>query len=204
MGKIYNAVDEYYKINHQNEFIMCHYLNKNMPLFFVKCGIFFEIQCENQYNKNDIILIQISGDRKKKLICKIEYEYATTQKEWDYELPRTYWKALNLIARKDYGNNFSLFIKSSPTFNSLFAIDCRDNFIQKNFNHIEKLNHSLSFETDDDFYRIYWNDVEKYKYCDDKENKTLKNGEICIVEFNDWQPFYSFIWRRFIKNKIKL
>ena len=183
---------------------MCHYLNKNKPIFFVKCSIFFEIKCENQYNKNDIILIQISGDRKKKLICKIEYEYATTQKEWDYELPRTYWKALNLIARKDYGNNFSLFIKSSPTFNSLFAIDCRDNFIQKNFNHIEKLNHSLSFETDDDFYRIYWNDVEKNKYCDDKENKTLKNGEICIVEFNDWQPFYSFIWRKFIKNKIKL
>ena len=103
MGKNYNAVDEYYKINHQNEFIMCHYLNKNMPLFFVKFGIFFEIQCKNQYNKNDIILIQISGDRKKKLICKIEYEYATTQKEWDMKLPRNILEGTKFNSKKDYG-----------------------------------------------------------------------------------------------------
>lgn len=197
--KNYKAVNEYYEKNQHTEFMMCHYLNKNMPLKLVKNGIFFEIQTDNQYNKNDIILVQILPNRIKKIIAKIEYEYAATQEDWNYELPRHRWQALNLINRKKYGETFSLFIKSSTTFNSIFAIDCRNNFVQKNFGDVEKLNHSLDFETNDEFYRIYWNDVTKHQYLDDFNNKKLKNGEICIVEFNEWTNFYSFILRRFIE-----
>jgi hypothetical protein len=197
--KDYKAVDNYYKENQHTEFLMCHYLNKNMPLLMVERGIFFEIQVDNKYNKNDIILIQITPDREKKIITKVEYEFAATQTEWDFELPRDKWQALNLINRKKYGETFSLFIKSSTTFNSIFAIDCSDNFIQKNFGNIEKLKHSLNFETNDEFYRIYWNDVNKFQFVVNDNEKFIKNGEICIVEFNNWTNFYRFIWNRFIK-----
>ena len=199
MVKDYKAVDEYYKMNQHTEFLMCHYLNKNMPIGLIKNGIFFEIQTDGQFNKNDIVLIQILPEREgKRIIAKVEYEYAATQTEWDYELPRLKWQALNLITRKKYGETFSLFIKSSTTFNSIFAIDCRDNFVQKNFGDVETLNYSLDFETNNEFYRIYWDDVEKYQYVVDA-NKKVNDGQICIVEYNNWYNFYSFIWRRFIK-----
>lgn len=201
MNKDYKAVGKYYTENQKSEFLICYYLNKNMPIFLVEQGIFFEVQVDSQYNRNDIRLIKIPPERNKKiLIANVEFEIGAKQNEWDFELPRDKWQALNLITRKKYGEIFSLFIKSSKTYNSIFAIDCRDNFVQKNFgNNPEILKHSLDFETNNEFYRIYWNDVEKHQYVDDIQKKSLINGNIRIVEFNDWRPFYSFLWRRFIK-----
>jgi len=80
MSKNYTAVDEYYKENQKYEFLICHFLNKNMPTFLVEMGIFFEIQVNSQYNKYDFQLVIISSDRNEKnVIAKIEYEYAAKQ-----------------------------------------------------------------------------------------------------------------------------
>lgn len=200
MNKDYKAVGEYYEEKQETEFLMCHYLNKNLPEFLKKQGIFFEVQVKGQYNKSDIALIKIPPDREKKiLIANVEYENGANQVEWDYELPKHKWQALNLVTRKKYGETFSLFIKSSRTFNSFFAIDCRNGFIQKNFGeNAEILEHNLEFETNNEFYRIYWIDVDKYQYIDDTKNKILKNSNICIIENNDWSIFYMFLWRRFL------
>lgn len=201
-NKNYREVNKYYNDNQEYEFLMCFYLNKNLPQKMVKTGFSFEVQTDGKYNKHDINLIKINPNRdEKEVVARIEYEYAATQDCWDFELPRDKWSALNLITRKDYDNNFDIFLKSSPTFNSFFAIDCRNKFISGNFSNIEKIeNHSLSFETNDDFYRIYWDDVSKHEYLIDKTNKKLKNGNICIIEHSDYSHFYRFLWTRFIKN----
>jgi len=203
-NKDYKAVGEYYSKKQESEFLMCHYLNQNLPLALRRKGYFFEVNVGNQYDTHDLILVQILPNREKRKIIDIEYEIGDKQIEWDFELPKfPIWKALNLATRKKYGENFSLFIKSSLTYNSLFAIDCRDNFVQNLVGkNPEKLEHSLDFETDDEFYRIYWDDVAKNLYVDDKETKQLKNNNICICE-NDarWQNFYKFLYRRFLNKK---
>jgi hypothetical protein len=203
-NKDYKAVGEYYTKKQETEFVMCHYLNQNLPLSLKRSGYFFEINCGNQYDTHDLILIRILPNREKKLITKIEYEIGDKQIEWDLELPRfPIWQALNLVTRKKYGENFSLFIKSSLTFHSLFAVDCRNNFVQNLVGKTpEVLDHSLEFETNDEFYRIYWDEVEKNLYVDNPEKKILKNNNICISE-NDpkWKEFYSFLYRRFINQK---
>ena len=172
-----------------------------MPRFLVEQGIVFEIQTSNQYNKNDIVLVKITPDRQKILITKVEFEYGANQEEWDFEFPLHKWQALNLVTRKNYGETFELFIKSSRTFNSFFAIDCRDRFVQKNFGaKPETLPHNLGFETNDEFYRIYWKDATNNRYRDRKGEKILDNGNICMIEDNLWDEFYSFLWRRFLKS----
>jgi hypothetical protein len=128
-------------------------------------------------------------------VIKIEYEYGAKQNDWDFEIPRTSWQALNMLTRKKYGENFPLFIKSSPTFRSFFAIDCRNNFVQEN-SVIEILKYNLDFETDNEFYRIYWDNVDKNK-CVVGEKFVDKN--ICLVEDDNWVVFYRFLWNRFLK-----
>jgi hypothetical protein len=175
-----------------------------MPLQLKLNGYFFEINVGNQYDTHDIVLVRILPNRVKEIIIRIEFEIGDKQLEWDNELPKfPIWQAINLVTRKKYGENFELFIKASLTLNSLFAIDCRDNFVQNLVGkNPETLKHSLGFETNDEFYRIYWDDVDKHKYIDIPEKKILKNNNICISE-NDpkWKIFYSFIWRRFLNKK---
>ena len=201
MNKDYKAVGEYYTKKHETEFIMCHFLNQNLPQKLKLTGYFFEVDAGNQYDTHDLILVRIFPNREKRIILRIEYEIGDKQAYWDLELPRHKWQALNLVTRKKYGKNFELFIKSSPTYNSLFAIDCRDNFVQNLVGaDPEILDHSLEFETNDEFFRIYWGDVEANQYVDQPDDKILKNNSICISE-NDpkWRIFYSFLWRRFLK-----
>ena len=194
------AIREYYKTTQKTEFRMCHFLNKNMPLALVDLGYFFEIEANTQYTKNDIVLVQYPPDRaERNIIVKVEYECGMNQTEWDFELPRFKWQALNLMTRKKYGETFELFIKSSRTFNSFFAIDCREGFVQKNFGgDTEDINHNLEFETNKKAYRIYWHELPKHQYIDDKSNKKLVNANICIIEDNLWSSFYGFLWRRFL------
>jgi len=201
MGKDFVAVKKYYDEIQTSEFRMCHQLNKRMPEKLIILGYFFEIQSNSQYNKDDIVLTKILPNRVKKEIIRIEYEYGANQEFWDFEIPdETQWQAINLVTRKEYGKNFPLFIKSSKTFRSLFAIDCRDNFVIETVKgRFEKLSHSLEFETDDEFYRIYWDDVEKHKYVCDKKNKKMNDGKICLVEDDNWNLLYNFIWHRFLK-----
>lgn len=202
-NKDYKAVGELYDQKQETEFLMCHYLNQNLPLSLKRSGYFFEVNVGNQYNKHDLFLIKILPNREVKFITKIEYEYGANQEEWDLELPRLKWQALNLMTRKKYGENFSLFIKSSPTFNSIFAIDCRNNFVQNLVGaNPEIIKHNLGFNTDDEAFRIYWDDVDKNLYIDDKEKRILNNNNICISE-NDpkWKIFYSFLWRRFLNEE---
>ena len=82
-------------------------------------------------------------------------------------------------------------------------VDCRKGFVLKSTGDPEQLEHSLDFETDDEFYRIYWATVYENLYMDDPKARTFKNGNICIVE-NDtsWSIFYRYLWRRFFQNKI--
>lgn len=203
-NKNYSAVNQLYSEKQETEFLICHYLNQNMPLKMKKDGFFFEVNSGNQYDTHDLNLIKISPDRiKSEPIITIEYEYGANQNEWDLTIPRHKWQALNLMVRKKYGQNFSLFIKSSPTFNSLFAIDCRDNFVQKLVGkNIEVIDHNLDFETDDEAFRIYWDDVDKNTYVDDDKSRELKNNNICLIEDDPrWKLFYRFIWRRFLNKK---
>lgn len=201
MNKDYKAVNDYYSKKQETEFIMCHLLNQNMPYKLKLIGYFFEVCVGNQYDTHDFILVRILPNRDKIQIMRIEYEIGDKQVEWNLELPRHKWQALNLVTRKIYGKNFELFIKSSPTYNSLFAIDCRNNFVQNLVGaNPEILDHSLEFETNKEFFRIYWDDVEKNLYVDNPKEKILKNNSICISE-NDpkWTEFYSFLWRRYLK-----
>lgn len=212
MNKDHKAIGELYSITQKTEFMMCHLLNKRMPTSLVERGVFFEMQTDNQYNKNDIVLIKISPERQKKLICKVEFEYGITQENWDFLLPdfpfnpdsptsvdSPKWNGLNLMERKQYGDTFSLFIKSSPTYKSFFAVDCRDNFVVKNFGDTkQETNHSLNMVTNNTIYKIYWGDVPKHRFMVD-ENKKLTDGNLCIIEYDDWSIFYSFLWRRFLK-----
>jgi len=197
MNKDKKAIGKLYDETQHTEFRMCHFLNKNRPMFLIDLGYCFEMEASTQYNKNDIILVQYPPDRnEKKRIIRIEYEYGLKQVKWDLEFPRNNWKALNLVTRKKYGENFPLFIKSSKTYNSFFAVDCRNKFVQQ-FD-IEKLPYNLDFETDDLFYRIYWHEVAQHQYIDDKKTKKLVNGNICLIEFNLWETFYHFLWQRFL------
>ena len=202
-NKDYKAVGKFYDKEQESEFLMCHRLNENLPLSLKRNGYFFMVNTGNQYNTHDLVLVKILPSRQVEIIVKIEYEIGAKQIEWDELLPRDSWQALNLSTRKKYGENFDLFIKSSLTLNSLFAIDCRGNFVQNLVGkNPETLKHNLGFETDDQFYRIYWEDVDKNLYVDNKEKKILNNNNICISE-NDsqWKIFYSFLWRRFINPK---
>lgn len=202
-NKDYKAVGKYYDEKQETEFIMCHYLNQNMPLSLKRNGYFFEVNIGNQYDTHDIILVRILPNREKKILIRIEFEFGANQDLWNLEIPRYKWEALNLMTRKKYGENFDLFIKSSLTFNSIFAIDCRNNFVQKLVGDNPEITpHSLTFETDDEVYRLYWKYVDDNLYVDDKEKRTLNNNNICISE-NDpqWKIFYSFLWRRFLNTK---
>ena len=178
--KDHKAVAEYYDEKQETEFEMCHKLNEKMPRFLRILGYFFEINCGNQYDTHDFNLIQIPPNRiKSNPLVTIEFEHGATQFEWDNKLPKDRWQALNLLTRKKYSENFGLFIKSSPTFNSIFAIDCRNNFVQNLVGKKpETLAHSLPFKTNDQFYRIYWKDVDKHLFVDDKENRILNNNNI--------------------------
>jgi hypothetical protein len=200
--KDYKAVSKYYEETQVTEFLICHLLNEKMPKELKKQGIFFRIQEGSQYNRNDMELVKFLPDRgKTDIIAKIEYECGETQEDWNEEVPRR-WQALNLGTRKKYGETFHLFIKSSSTFNSFFAIDCRNNWVQTNFPDIEKLKYNLPFPTDDEFYRIYWKDVNENLYQDTGKKESVVDKNICIVEnTNDWSLFYRFLMRRFINEK---
>jgi len=206
MNKDTKAIAAYYRKWQHTEFQICRRLNYHMPDKLVNAGYAFimnvkdEYDSEGQFQKNDMVLIQITPERERKEIIKVEFEYGAEQYDWDFELPRNRWMALNLGIRKKYGETFSLFIKSSPTYRSLFAIDCRNKFVQKHFgNRIETLEHSLEFVTDNKFYRIYWNKLPEHQFIIDEQHKKIIDGNICIIEDDNWLPFYRFLWQRFLK-----
>lgn len=198
MVKDYEAVNNLYLEKYQTEFVICHLLNSNMPMFLKIKGYFFEMAGGDQYNTHDIVLWQYSSNKERKETIKVEYENGANQPMWDTKLPRDKWQGLNLLTRKHYGKTFSLFIKSSTTYRSFFAVDCRDDFVQSNFG-ARTMPHNLGFETDKDVFRIYWDLLDKHLFIDDKTNKKLENRNICVVEDNDWDVFYNFLWRRFLK-----
>jgi hypothetical protein len=194
-NKDYEAVEEYYNETHSSEFVMCHKLNHILTIYLKEAGYFFEINTEGQYAKNDINFVRVLPNRIKKLIARVEFEYGKNQRGWNYEIPWEHWNALNLVTRKKYGENFDLFIKSSPTYNSIFAIDCRDGFIQNIFPTIYKdQNHNLDFETDDDMYKIMREDVFRHLY------NSVNNKNICIIQFDQWFEFNQFLLDRFIRH----
>lgn len=198
--KDYPAISQSYSKLQHTEFIICHLLNGKMPEQLKKIGYFFELQTGNQYGHNDLVLVKICPDRTKRLIMKVEFEYGEKQIEWDNDIPK-HWDGLNLLVRKSYGQNFSLFIKSSPTFNSIFAVDCTDDFIVKNFEISKLKKHNLGFKTNKLIYKIPMNELDKYKYVEDKYRYDVdyKNKRVVIVK-NDpmWKDFYSFLYRRFL------
>lgn len=200
MNKDYNAVDKLYKNLNQSEFIIVNKLNSNMPNIFIRKGFLFEINIESQYAKNDINFVHISPDRKKETIVRVEFEYGEKQEEWLDEFPKHYWnRGLSLVSRKKYGETFDLFIKSSLSFESFFAIDCKNNFIKTMFGDTEqKVAHNLGFSTNSDFFNINWNEVDKCNYS--IENTT---GEICIVEKSNYKKFYGFLYHKFLNKKYK-
>jgi hypothetical protein len=196
MNKDYAAVNEYYDENQKYEFRMVHFLNRQRPMSMVDAGYVFEINTVGKYDKHDIDFVKISPDRTKKILATIEFEYAAKQSHWDLEIPRDKWSGINLMDRKLYGESFRFFMKSSPTFNSFFVIDCEDNFVQKNGRH-QTTNHSLGFETNDTIYKLPFNFVDENTYREDKVIKVLINKNICICE-NDptYNIFYKYISRR--------
>lgn len=200
-GKDRNAVNNLYNEVQFEEFLICHYLNQNMPKELRKLGYFFEIQSEEgQFAHHDIQFVQYTKDRKRILKIRIEFEYGKEQYDWDLEIPRNRWHGINLLTRKDYQKNVDLFLKSSPTFSSIFAVDCRNNFVDKNFhNSIDENGSSVNFVTNERKYEIRFNEIEPHLFIIDSKNKKIKNGNICIVE-NDlkWKLFYHFLWKRFL------
>lgn len=198
MEKDHEAVSNWYFEKYQTEFVICHLLNSRMPLFLKIKGYFFEMADGNQYSTHDIVLWQYSSSKEKKEIIKVEYENGAKQPMWDTKLPRVKWQGLNMLIRKQYGKTFSLFIKSSVSYKSFFAVDCRDDFVQSNFGD-RTIPHNFGFETDKDVFTVYWHLLDEHLFVDDKINRILENKNICIVEDDNWDVFYNFLWRRFLK-----
>lgn len=200
-GKDRSAVDQLYKKVQAEEFSICHYLNQNMPHQLKKTGYFFEIQSDDgQFAHHDIQLVQYTEDRVRNLKVRIEFEYGRQQHDWDLEIPRNRWHGINLLTRKNYEKNVDLFLKSSPTFNSIFAVDCTNNFVDKYFHDsIDEKESSIEFVTNEKKYEMRFNEIEPHLFVIDDSNKKIKDGNVCIVE-NDprWKLFYRFLWKRFL------
>lgn len=197
-GKDFNATNKLYNKVHVEEFLICTYLNQNMPIKMKRMGIFFEMQTKNQYLHHDLELVQISSKRKKTFIARVEYEYGAYQKEWGLEFP-TNWDGINLLTRKDYDKNIDLFIKSSPNYLSIFAVDCSDDFVDKHFHYAIDTNPSqIDFVTNEQKYEIKWHEVQKHKFSFDDNTKEVENKNICVFE-NDprWKLFYKFLWFKY-------
>ena len=204
-NKDFNNIDKYYNEIQETEFIICKLLNSKSIGNNIFNEYFFEINTGDQYAHHDLELIKITPDRQRIVKARIEFEYAEKQKYWDYSLPRTYWHGINLLTRKKYGENFDIFLKVSPTYNSVFAIDCRNDFIKKNFiNSIATNNSNMDMKTNEEKYEILWDDIDKYLFKTriiNGKTKIVQNGNICLVENdNNWLLLYRFIYYRFLKN----
>jgi len=205
-NKDYNEISKLYNSVQKTEFVICKLLNSKTIGKKIFNDYFFEIQTNDKYAHHDLELVKITPDRKRIIISKIEYEYAELQNEWESELPRNIWHGINLMTRKKYGENFDLFIKSSKTYNSLFIIDCRNNFIQNNFSdYIRENNSKRGFITNEEKYEINWSILDKHLFKikekpGNQKYKITNNGNICLIE-NDpnWKLLYLFLYHRFLK-----
>jgi len=195
------GVSKLYDEAQAEEFMMCHLLNEHLPKELRHKGYFFEMQSNgNQYSHHDLEFVKIGEDRSRTLIAKIEFEYGKMQTDWDYTMPRKRWYGINLLTRKDYGINFDLFIKSSPTFNSFFAVDCRDGYMEKHFlRTIDSHSSSVGITTNERKFEIPWSMVETHQFKFDNVKKKIEDKNFCLVEdTDDWRLFYRFLWKRFL------
>jgi len=198
--KDYEKISEIAEEVKETEFHFLDILNKKISPKFKNFK--FEIN-EDKYGNKDYFLLY-NGKR----VLNVEYENGITQNLWDNEFSdnlRWFWHyGLNLVVRKKYNKNFQLFIKSSPTYNSWFAIDTTNHFI-KNYEHTKKQLPKTSLRTgrrDNWVYSINWDEVGKHEFIvEKKENRinVIKNDRICLIENNDFRKFNAFFYVRFLR-----
>ena len=199
MNKDFDKISELYEKLQKEEINIVRILNKNMPSYLYSNGVVFEIQSESQFNKYDLILKIITSKRNRIFSFRIEYEIGYNQEEWESEfdnyLQYKWHRGLSLLTRKKYNKNFDLFIKSSKTFNSLFAIDVRNDFLKQFEKNKKKIKHNLGFNTNNEFFSINWKNVFNNKF-------SIKNGinkPIFLMENGNYKEFFQFLYIRFLK-----
>ena len=205
-GKDHEKVNEWYgKVQH-TEFQMVHNLNLR-PSAWISAGLVFEIRPSKQYGQFDAILCWIKENRDKKIILKIELEYGKNQEDWDSDIPKAkWWRGISLVKRKHY-DVCQLFVKMSPTYNSIILVDTRDNFVQNNsVSGITQ--HNLGFITNSYCHEFTWETVEKNKFII-AGGSIYQDGNIFLVEkgvstlVEERKKMYEFISHRFFPDFLK-
>jgi len=216
MDKDYKAVNKHYEKCQAEEFVICHVLNThmfNLHSHWIRAGLSFRVNGnKNQYGKYDIILTYTSLERNETIIARGEFEFGLDQnrhdnlnKNWDYEFPETHWDCLSLMTRKIYDVNFEFFLKVSPTYNSAFIIDTRNNFVGKTSDVKEDLENDSTnekFETDTCRYKLLWKTVNNNLFKYESQN-LINDGNICLIENNVWNNLFAFIYIKYFNEEIK-
>jgi len=226
-NKDYASVGRYYNKYQPEEHLTIGKLNATLFQFypeFVRAGVFFRIQSvsdenttDNQYKKFDCQLVWITPERNEKILAIGELEYGADQmkkelrekmSEWNNKFPKNRWYCISLLERKKYDENFHFFLKVSPTRNSAFIIDTRDNFVTKNMtNNYNMENDSTNekFNTDKGRYEFNWECVDKNTMLFKKEGDLLKvaeNGNICLIEDDYWKKLHRFLAHKFFPKEL--
>jgi hypothetical protein len=205
--KEYDKMTENYQNVQHTEFLMVHTLNLTMPYAWICAGLVFEIRPSHQYGKYDARLCWIEENREKKVIAKIELEFGKNQEDWDSDIPRDKWRrGISLLKRKDYDAS-QLFIKMSPTYNSIILVDTRDNFVQNN-TISDKTPHNMGFITHEDCYVFPWETVDKNLFII-AGGSIYQDGNIFLVQkgistlVEERKKMYEFIDHKFFSDSIR-
>lgn len=210
-NKDYVNVDKEYNKTHDSEFIITNSLNKTMPLSWVRAGLMFQVRCGDQMGKFDAYLYKITLDRRRLIILRIELEFGTYQDGiWDFDIPKVKWyRGLSLLKRKHY-DICNLFIKMSPTTNSLFLVDCENNFVFDKHDGIDKTSlEKMGYITNRDCYYFNWDTVMANQFIINEKNEIIQNGNIFLVELGnstiqeERRKMYEFIKYRFFPESLK-
>jgi hypothetical protein len=213
-GKEYEKVNELYQNVQHTEFLTVYNLNRSMPYAWICAGLIFEIRASHQYGHFDAMLCWIKENREKKIIIKIELEYGKNQDKWNWntDLPsRTDWhRGISLLTRKDY-DGCQLFVKMSPTYNSIILVDTRNKFVDNNTT-IDTTPLTIGMETDKECHIFNWDTVDKNKVIT-MGNGIIQDGNIFLLEMGnstlveERRKMYEFVDRKYftdsIRNKIK-
>ena len=205
-GNDYEKVDELYQNVQHTEFQMVHNLNLR-PYAWICAGLVFEIRASHLHGQFDAMLCWIKKNREKKVILKIELEYGKNQEDWDSDIPKAkWWRGISLVKRKHY-DVCDLFVKMSPTYNSIILVDTRDGFVLNNsVSGITQ--HNLGFTTNNQCHELTWETVDKNKFII-AGGSIYQDGNIFLVEkgastlVEERKKMYEFISHRFFPDFLK-
>ena len=146
---------------------------------------------------NDHCLVIMGGDRKMRVVGRIETECRTKGGDWGDILPRSAWPyGLTLLTRKGYDRNL-FFVKHNKSLTSAFCIDCRwlVSGIESGKVGSQELADALSKSgviTNGEKWIIPWSVVDANRYGAGKGKAGNRGGTVCLVENGRWEDMWIF------------